>query len=377
MRVVGVLARHAMIFDLYGGASDAAGYYDTGRIIAEQLRGLDFGIIGSGQFGDREWGTSALRYISGFVMVFTGPSVRAAFLVFSLAAFAGLVCVVVAFGRANSAASMRQAAWLLFFWPTLWFWPSSMGKEAVLLLAVGLVTLGYVGRSERIHWLPLGAGLALALAIRPHLAAVLVVAACLAEWTSPGWTLRRVAQSIVTGALALYLVVSALNLLGLANADLGAVEGFILQKAQQTNQGGSAFERSGSITTAVPMAFVNILYRPFLTEVNNTMALASALEMMGFWVLVIRNRRRLPAIVRSWRTDRFLRFAGPFAVLYVLMIGLTFQNFGIIARQRALVMPALLLVLAAAPPVRQRIVGAVQVRRRWRAARTPLPASGS
>src|SRR5689334_24375849 len=129
-RIVGVMARYTMIFDLYDGGSDSVGYFESGTVIAEHLRRFDFSIFGSGMWGDREWGTQTLRYISGIVLTFAGPSVRASFLVFSFFAFLGLVCILVAYSRANGTRSIRQAAVLLFFWPTLWFWPSSIGKEA-------------------------------------------------------------------------------------------------------------------------------------------------------------------------------------------------------------------------------------------------------
>jgi hypothetical protein len=371
-RIVGVLARHTMIFDLYGGTSDAVAYFEAGRVIAEHFRAFDFSIVGSGQWGNREWGTQAIRYASGLVLAFVGPSVRAAFLVFSLGAFVGLVCLVVASGRASTPGAMRRTAWLLFFWPTLWFWPSSIGKEAVLLLAFGLVTLGYVGRGERIHWLPMVAGLALALAIRPHVAGVLVVSACVAEWAARGWTTRRIAQTVLVSGLAIWLLSAALGLLGLAGADADGFRAFVLDRADVTNQGGSAVGRAGSLVAAVPMAFVNILFRPFITEANGSTALASSLEMMVFWVLVGWNRNRIWSVVSSWRLNRLLRFAIPFSLLYILMIGLTFQNLGIIARQRALVMPALLLMLVAAPAPRTRSVRAMRARRLWR---TPALAS--
>jgi hypothetical protein len=100
MRIVGVLARYTMIFDIYGG-SDAVGYFNSGNIIADHVRAFDFSIIGSGQWSDREWGTQAVRYASGFVLTFVGPSMRGSFLVFSLAAFAGLVCTAVATDSAS------------------------------------------------------------------------------------------------------------------------------------------------------------------------------------------------------------------------------------------------------------------------------------
>ena len=124
MRIVGVVARYTMIFDLYDGGSDAVGYFEAGRLISEYFIALDFSIIGSGQWGEREWGTQAVRYATGIVLTLVGPSMRGAFLVFSLAAFVGLACIVVAYGRAGRSTAMPQAAILLFFWPTLWFWPS-------------------------------------------------------------------------------------------------------------------------------------------------------------------------------------------------------------------------------------------------------------
>jgi len=363
-RIVGVLARYTMIFDFYDGGSDAVGYFDSGTVIAEHLRRLDFSIFGSGAFGDREWGTQMLRYISGIVQAFAGPSIRASFLVFSFFAFLGLVCILVAYSRANGSRSIRHAAVLLFFWPTLWFWPSSIGKEAVLLLAVGLVTLGYVGRQERIHWVPMAAGLALAMAIRPHLAGVLAVAMCVAEWTAQEWTLRRFAQAVLASGLSMWALVHALDLMGLGGADADTFEAFMLDAAQNTNQGGSAFQRANAVL-AVPMSFLNILCRPFITEARSPMALISSIEMMTLWALVIRNRRNLKAGLQTWRNNRLMRFAIPFSILYVLMIGLTFQNFGIIARQRTLVMPAVLIVIAAIPAARATVTKAVQSRRLW------------
>jgi len=371
MRMIGVLARYSMIFDIYNGTSDAVGYFQTGRIIADHFRSLDFSIIGSGMWGEREWGTQGIRYASGLVLTLVGPSMRGAFLVFSLAAFAGLACTAVAFTRATGNRSAAHAAGLMFFWPSLWFWPSSIGKEAVLLLAVGLVTLGYTGYRGRIKWLTLATGLGLAMAIRPHLAGVLAVSICVAEFATGRWTFRRAIQAGLTSALALWVVTSSLDLLGLGGADLDTMQSFVAHAAGQTNQGGSAFQEVvGGL--AVPMAFVNILARPFITEANSTLALASALEMMLFWLLVFYYGRNLRSVMRTWQSNRLLRFSVPFALLYVLMLGMTFQNAGIIARQRALVMPALLSVLAMAHAPRVSRTRVRSDRRVWRSTEPAL-----
>lgn len=114
------------------------------------------------------------------------------------------------------------------------------------------------------------------------------------------------------------------------------------------------------------MALVNILGRPFLTEANSPLALVSSLEMMLFWGLVFHHRQGLRSVLRSWLSNRLLRFAIPFTLLYVLMLGITFQNAGIIARQRVLVMPALLSVLAMAQAPRTSRTRVGPSRRVWR-----------
>jgi hypothetical protein len=209
------------------------------------------------------------------------------------------------------------------------------------------------------------AGLALATTIRPHVAAVLAVSTCLAEWTTRGWTTRRMAQSAVASVLAVWFFSSALGQLGLAQADLGSLRAFMTRTGELTNQGGSAFVPADNIATAIPMAFVNVLFRPFITEVSSGMALLTSLELIGFWALVCWFINNLRPMMRSWQANRFLRFGMFFAGLYILMIGVTFQNFGIIARQRTLVMPAVLLVLAAPVVAAPRRLHLVASRRVW------------
>jgi hypothetical protein len=56
------------------------------------------------------------------------------------------------------------------------------------------------------------------------------------------------------------------------------------------------------------------------------------------------------------------------------MIGLTFQNMGLIARQRTLVMPALLMVAAGTMPTVSRRVN--RVRKTWATSAMAAPVSG-
>src|SRR5207248_10809458 len=68
----------------------------------------------------------------------------------------------------------RLYALLLFFSPTLFFWPSIIGKEAVMVLVLGAACLGaaqlLTGRFRGLVWLAVG--LTGAAIVRPHMALI-------------------------------------------------------------------------------------------------------------------------------------------------------------------------------------------------------------
>ena len=72
------------------------------------------------------------------------------------------------------------------------------------------------------------------------------------------------------------------------------------------------------------------------------MALLSAVEITLFWVIVWRRRSTAWSFVKNWRHDAFTRFGLVFSLGISLMYGLAFANLGIIARQRAVILPYLM-----------------------------------
>lgn len=354
LRIVGSYLRYEVLYRVYDGIGDAVGYYSVGVIYSARLLDFDFSIFSAENWwAGNWWGTQFIRWVSGFVIALIGPTMLGEFLFFSLLAFLGLCFFGLAFSRAYPHLPVyRYLAWLCL-WPSLWFWSSSVGKDAILLLAGGLVTAGYVGKRERIQWLLLVPGLLLATAIRPHVAATMVLVMALAQWLSVGktkLTLWRTAQGVALALLAFVVVQNALTQLGLEDADTEGVQEFIAKRTLLATGGGSAIDAPSGGLATVPMAFVNILMRPFPWEAHNPQALVASLELVVLWAVVWRRRRRIWTVLRhGWRSDRFLRFALPMAAAYALLIGLVFGNLGIIARQRILVFPFLLVLLEAVP----------------------------
>ena len=259
-------------------------------------------------------------------------------------AFGGLLFYGRAFQRAYPWVRPERYLVFVLLWPSLWFWPSSVGKEAVILLALGLTAAGHVGDGRRPNWWLLAAGIGLAFAVRPHVAAVLTVSAALSSWFLAQRKGGSLPRTILVALLALVVTVGALQRLGV-DADVDSVQDFMQQRAQMTSTGRSEIEVSSGGWSSVPLAFVNILMRPFPWEAHHALAMVSSLEMVALWFLVWRRRKNLWQALRQWNRNRFLSFALIFTFFYVLMIGLVFFNLGIIARQRGQVLAFFLAVV--------------------------------
>lgn len=169
-------------------------------------------------------------------------------------------------------------------------------------------------------------------------------------------------------------MIFSLRAFGLEGPDLEGVSEYQQFRASKTMTGGSQVASPSGGLASLPVAYANVLLRPFPWEAHNPQALLSALEILVFWALILRRRRRIRRALSLWRSHRIFRFSVFFVLLYAALIGITAFNLGIIARQRVLVWPFLFclvegLVLLSYPRTAPRaparvMVGAAGGRRR-------------
>lgn len=379
MRVVGAGVMLAIILGVYGGTADAMRYFREGSAYAEQMLNGDFGIFVDARSwaAGRWWGTQFVRFTTAFVAMLLGPSLFGSFVVYALLGFAGLCGFTMAFHRAYPhVPPERYLRWLVFF-PSLWVWPSVIGKEALILLGMGMVVFAYV-RSGRIAWASLGAGLLLIFAVRPQVAAVVGFSVVMAQWLSRDqrWTPVRVLQTLALVAVGMGVIYYGLGMLGVSEVGVAGVGEYLQSEASAMDEGNSTVEATGVGWASVPLALVNVLFRPFPWEAANAMALASSLELWALWAIVLLYRRRVLRALRGWRSSRLLALGIPFVLIYAAIFGMLVVNMGIIARQRIFIFPFILALLEAAPAVaagRRSGTGAVRVM----PGRVPLPALGA
>jgi hypothetical protein len=354
LKIIFSLARHYVAFDLYQGSADAAGYHGNGIRIMEMFRDGNFD-SGLPSLSD----TNFIKFLTGVVYTIIGPSSIGGFLIFSWLAFWGLFLCYRAFVIAVPDGQSRSYGRLLFFFPSLLFWPSSIGKEAWMLFAIGIFAFGSarVLSGRALRGLPIAAlGLWLGTLIRPHVPAMLGGALVVAFLVGRRYEKFRPIRPAVKIATLAILVAGGLVLLtqaeGFLKSDLTSLEGITSTLESVSNRsahGGSEFDPPVVRSPLdLPAAFGTVLFRPFVFEANNALALLSAVEGL---LLLLFSLKRLPWILAAFKRLRREPYIAQ-AIVYTLLFVIAFSslpNFGLLARQRVQLYPFYFVLLCIAP----------------------------
>lgn len=342
VKLLGSMARYQVIFGAYEGNADAGVYYSAGLEIARGLWRLDPSSLLAQ--GSPPWGTAFLRQVTGVLVSISGPSTQATFVLFAALAFLGVVLFASSYNRIPGSNPTAYLAWLVL-WPSMLFWPSSIGKEAFLIFCLGLAVWGYSRFPRPVSWPALIGGLLLAGMVRPHIAGVAAVAMAAGAIMVRGrgltgtWYFQAVVWVVAMG-VTVYLSAGAL---GIESAET-AVD-LVEQQAAGSNIGDSAAGDISISPLQIPSALLRALFRPFVWEANSPFMLVAALEVLVLVGLMVWRRRELWASLREWRHHRLIGFSLSFVLLYSVMLGFAVSNLGILARQRVLLLPMLLLLL--------------------------------
>lgn len=354
----GAFLRYHVVFDVYDGVADASGYHGWGRRISENFRAGDF-TTGLESLTD----TNFMRFATGLLYSVIGPTALGGFLFFSWLGFWGLFFFYRAFVVAVPGGRARTYGKLIFFLPSLLFWPSSIGKEAWMIFTLGMACYGAAGilsgRARRgAPWLLLG--LWLAALVRVHMAGLVGVALAAAYLLRrPRGELREL-RPIAKGVSIIIIGVFAAILVVAVEADLrtrgidtrSGLASTIEQVGERTEKGGSEFVPTILRSPQrAPIALVTVLFRPFPMEANNFQALAASLEslfLIGYFLY--RFRWGVEAL-RRVRESPYVAFALVYAGLFTIAFS-GIANFGLLVRQRVQLLP-LLVLLFCIPPTKQ------------------------
>jgi hypothetical protein len=274
--------------------------------------------------------------------------------VFSWLAFLGMLLFYSAFRLAFPGGNHRRYAFMVFFMPSLLFWPSSIGKEAWMMFALGIAAYGAarVFTHLRFGFVIMGIGLVATGAVRPHVTLAILVAAI------PAYIIRRQGHGAspmgpvvkVVGVLVLvvasFVVVDRVErFLHLDTLDSSTIEQALNNaEAQSTTQDSSFGAVRPHNIADFPYAAVTVLFRPFPFEAHNGQALAAAGEGLLLLVLTLGSVKSLRLLPRQLFAEAYVAFAGAYTVLFIFAFS-SFGNFGILARERVQLFPLYFVLL--------------------------------
>ena len=351
VKLLATFVRFIVVNDIYGGVADAGVYHNVGKILVQSFRDFDFAV----DTGQRIPGTGTLRYLTGLVYLFTGVDKMTGFLVFSFFGFLGLYFFYRAFEIAVPQGDRHRYAKLIFFWPSLLFWPSSIGKESWMILTIGIAALGGAKMLQRQRggFIIFGLGLVGTGLVRPHITLLLFLSMFVAYLLRPAsqggsslGPITKAAGIVVMLSIGVLVMRQAQSFFDLEELNANSVDATLTNTSDRSGRGGSEFEPVRATNPfTFPAAAATVMFRPFPHEAGNSQAILSALEGLVLLVIFARSWRRFKGFHRTLRRWPYFAFCTAYLFLFVFAFS-SIANFGILARQRVQVLPMIFAIAA-------------------------------
>lgn len=355
LKLLGAILRRQIALDVYSGVGDAFAYHENGSLLADDFRSGNFDI------GDlKTTGTDFITILTGIIYTVIGSSEIGGFLFFSWLGFLGLFLFYRAFIIAVPEGRKRTYARLLFFLPSLLFWPSSIGKESWMMFCLGIIAYG---TAQMMANKTVRGGLIAALGLwwaalpRAHIAAFCGVAIAfgfILRRSRP--ELRHIAPIIKgvslvgIGVVAALFLMQAEDFLNTSGVDTsGGLAEALEQTAERSSTGGSQFEAPVLTSPArAPIAIVTVLYRPTVADAFNPQAFLASAEGTFLALLTLFRIRWMMGALRMMRRRPYIGVS--FVMVGLLIVAFSsISNWGLLARERVQLIPFFLVLLSIPP----------------------------
>jgi len=320
----------SIIYSLYvvSNGGDAVMYYETS--------------LAGGAF---RFGTDGIRYLTGFFTILLGASFLGASLGYHIFGFIGLLAFDGAVRQVtfNKSKIIRQIATFIVFLPSISFWSSSIGKDALSFMAMGLALWAALNLKRRLFLMAFA--VLIMLFVRPHMAGMMVIGLTVSMVLQSGVSgLQRLGFGIASLAGVAVLVPLALNYAGVgADAGVGELASYIEGRQAQNLDGGSSVDIANM---SLPMQLFTYLFRPLPIEANSLSALAASLDNVILLFLFIAGGWALLRRIKSPEFSGHNRiFLWVYSLLAWAVLAMTSANLGIAMRQKWMFAPMLIFLL--------------------------------
>jgi hypothetical protein len=340
--------------DAYDGVGDASRFDLAGRrLVAEWTGGPPAPQL------DNLRQTNFLKWLTGITYYLFGQSLVGGFLLFGLIAVIGSYFWYRALVDAVPFTNRRLFLIFMMFAPSVVFWPSSLGKEALMQLGVGAVAwaTSLALRGRFVAGIPLMAGGGWLLwIVRPHLLALVTLAAAVPYFlgrfggAKESSFFTRPVGMVAVALLVVFTITSGAKFLGIEKLSVESVQEQLDEETARSQKGGSQFSHPGNTLNPIflPLNAVTVLFRPFIWEARSGFQLLAALESSVVIFLIVKRFESVRFAFQRCRRWPFLLYCWILLALYCMTFA-AIANFGLLNRQRSLVLPALYALIAVEP----------------------------
>lgn len=306
----------------YGG--DAIGYFRRA-----QLGGLEF-----------DFGTAGVDYFTALLVQGFGLSLLGTFLVFNIFGAIGLQAVdaCLRIATQDKVLNIQRLATLIVFLPSVSFWSSGIGKDALSFMAAGLALWAALDLGRRAPLMALS--VAVMLLVRPHMAGMMVMGLTLASLLDAKASFgKRLVLGGIAATVAASLVPFALKYAGVGEAvNAEALTTYIESRQAHNMEGGGGVDIANMI---LPMQLFTYMFRPIIFEARTVFALAAAVDNLILLYLFVAGGMTLWRGTRSGLGENRV-FMWTYVLLAWLVLALTTANLGIALRQKWMFAPMLI-----------------------------------
>ncbi|WP_201588682.1 hypothetical protein [Psychrobacter pulmonis] len=288
-------------------------------------------------------GTTAVVFLTKILVHGLGFGVITCFLFFNIVGSIGLLAFDGALKQATQYKSkfLKRLGTIIIFLPSVSFWSSAIGKDAISFLAMGLALWAALQLNKRL-WLMVLA-IVLMLIVRPHMAGMMIIALAMSvmfdKKSSP---LKRISLGAVAIAGAAAMVPFALEYAGVSDPNSSeALMDYVENRQSYNMEGGGGVDIANM---SLPMQLFTYMFRPIIFEARSITALAAAIDNLILLYLFIVG---LYALIKK-RSQNFTenrKFMWVYVILAWVVLAMTTANLGIAIRQKWMFAPMLIFLL--------------------------------
>lgn len=292
------------------------------------------------QFG---FGSQFVIFLTSIFSYYLGFSYLGCFLVYNIIGYIGLIVFYGLLRRVtfNKSRRISRLALLSVFLPSVSFWSVAIGKDAISFLAVCLLLWSAVNSKKGFGYLIFA--VVLMLLVRPHIAAVMLVAYTVSFiFDKRVSVVSRLGLGVVSVLLTTAMVPFVMKYVGLEDAQSSSdIDGFISQKQNNNLDGGSSLDIS---SMSLPMKLFTYLYRPLPFEANSITTFAASLD--NIFIILI-SWLGIQALIKKRRPSVYVNrlFLWVYLFLTWVILAETTANLGIAVRQKWMFAPVLIFLI--------------------------------